>query len=94
MFENAEVPHSHLSVIRLPTVLVVDVKYRLQRDTYGFIESTSQIVTIPAGATIVIGIREHTPVGVCNIVWDGKILAALFEDVQRNGSMIWEATTA
>ena len=80
--------------MRLPTVLVVSVKYRLQRDTYGFIESTSQIVTIPAGATIAVRIGEHTPVGVCNVLWEGKTIEALLEDVLRNSSMICEASTA
>jgi len=75
-------------------VLVVSVKYHLQRDTYGFIESTSQIVTIPAGVTITVRVGEHTPVGVCNVVWEGKTIEALLEDVLRNGSMICEASTA
>lgn len=69
-------------------------KYLLHRDTFGFIETTMEIVTIPAGAAITVEIRGDTPVGLCNVEWQDRTIQALLEDVQRNGSVICEATTA
>jgi hypothetical protein len=69
----------------------VVASYRLHRDTYGFIESTKRVVTIPAESVVTLTVREDTPVGLCTVVWDGKVIEAFREDVQRNGSMIFEA---
>ena len=75
-------------------MIVVILRYQLHRDTCGFVEATNQIVTIPAGVTITVSVVEHTPVGLCNVAWEGKTIEAFLEDVQRNGSMIYEANIA
>jgi len=65
-------------------------KYRLHRDTYGFIESAKQVVTIPTGAVVTLIVREATPFGLCTVAWEGKLIEAFREDLQRNGTMISE----
>jgi hypothetical protein len=69
-------------------IRIMVAKYRLHRDTYGFIESAKQVVTIPTGAIVTLTVREDTPVRLCTVAWDGKVLEAFREDVQRNGTMI------
>ena len=67
-------------------------KYRLHRDTYGFITSDKQVVTMPVGAIITLTVREDTPVGLCTVVWEGRVLEAFREDVLRNGTMIFQTS--
>ena len=62
--------------------------YRLHRDTYGFIESTKRVVTIPAGAIVTLADRKHIQMGLCAVAWEDQVIQASRADVQRNGTMI------
>jgi hypothetical protein len=56
----------------------------------GFIESTKQIVTIPAGAIVTIRSNMLPPTGLCMVVWDGKLIEAYRIDIEQNGAVVSE----
>ena len=62
--------------------------YRLHQDTYGFIESTKRVVTIPAGAIVALADGKLIQIGICAVVWEDQVIQASREDVRRNGTMI------
>jgi hypothetical protein len=51
-------------------------------------ESTKQIVTIPAGAIVTIRSNMLPPTGLCMVVWDGKLIEAYRMDIEQNGTIV------
>ncbi len=56
--------------------------------SYGFIESTKRVVTIPAGAIVTLADRKLIQMGLCAVAWEDQLIQASREDMQRNGTMI------
>jgi hypothetical protein len=58
--------------------------YTLVRPIFGFWEDIGQVLTIPVGAKITLGI-ERNEVSLCTASWKGRFLLAYREDIERNG---------
>jgi hypothetical protein len=63
-------------------------RYRLRQAVIGFIESTKEIVTIPAGAIVTIQTAGTPSPGLCTVVWDGRVIEAYRMDIEQNGTKV------
>ena len=59
-------------------------EYHLIRPIFGFWSDCGQVITIPARATLRIAISKNG-LGLCTATWDGRLVMAFSEDVERNG---------
>ena len=65
----------------------VATQYRLHHPIVGFIQSTKQTVTIPAGAIVIARIHDTDSPGICIADWNGQMVQVFRMDLERHGSV-------
>jgi hypothetical protein len=68
----------------------METLYRLRHPVTGFIQSTKQIVTIPAGAIVTARATLTPSPALCSIVWEGEMIEAYRMDIEDNGDVVSE----
>jgi hypothetical protein len=71
-------------------VVSVAREYHLIRPIFGFWSECGQVIKLPANAVLQILIAKNG-LGLCTTIWDGRVVMALSEDIQRNGISLQQA---
>ena len=60
------------------------LEYHLVRPIFGFWSDCGQVITLPAKAVLRTIISKNG-MGLCTVMWDGRLVMAFSEDIAKNG---------